>query len=573
MTRKLIAFVSTAVLSLVILYPTVHNGFLSDDFLDLNHRFSTGTFTQTEAGGFRPLIVAVWAFDSVMWGGGDGTWSPGWHITNLLIHLLNIVLVYVFLGGLGLSREARFWGVLLFAVSWAVVPGAGRVSGRTTMLATAPMLMALSLHSVWLRRGKPVFLVLSCLSFLVSLLFKETMLLCAPLFGLAALAQITPETRSNPGVFIRSTLAFLAPTALYVAWRVVWTGPFQNYQDASFAAMPMLRNLADLAVMPFSPWFDSIPARLLIAAFLLLFFLVPGRRAVKAFVAGLLVFPVATVLILPPRPDFAYAALPFAAFVTALVAERVKGLAGRVVLGLFILGCALAARDEVSRLVQAGSYTKEVIGDLDELARSVEPDSVVFVSGIRYDEAGYGTLWPNAFDASLLTIGSNRGGRMFTPEVFWEVAWPVLERDEDFCCVFARMGREGWATRRLSLTPESFPSVLPDVELPVRNGCRVGVTRELRQYSTLLVPGAGPGCSIALADPFNPCSLIAIEPALARGDTAVFDLSGQESWLLGQDFLAIGSGSSVRSVVFTSEKLWLSELLALIAAKREQLPR
>lgn len=559
--------------SLLILYPTVHIGFLSDDFLDLDHRFSVETFTRTEAGGFRPLIVAVWAFDSVMWGGGSGVWSPGWHLTNLLIHLINIVLVSCFLGRLGLSREARFWGVLLFAVSWAVVPGAGRISGRTTMLATAPMLTALSLHSVWLRRKKPILLVLSCLSFLMSLLFKETMLFCAPLFGLAALAQTPLETRGRAGVFTRSTLAFLAPTAFYIAWRVAWTGPFQNYQNASCAPMPMLRNLADLTVMPFSPWLDSIPARLLIAALLLLFLLVPGRRAAKAYVAGLLVFPVATVLILPPRPDFAYVLLPFAAFVTSLVAEQAKGLAGRVVLGLFILGCSLAARDEVSRLVQAGSYTKAVIADLDELALSVEPDSVLFVSGIRYEEAGYGTIWPNAFDASLQTIGSDRGGGVFTPDVFWEVAWPVLERDEDFCCVFARMGLEGWSTRRLSVTPESFRAVLPDAESPIRNGCMVAVTQELRQYSTMLVPGAGSGCSIALADPFYPCSLMVIEAALIRGDTALFDLSSQVSWLLGQEMLFIGSGSPVQSVVFTSEKLWLDELIALNALKQEQLQR
>jgi hypothetical protein len=560
--------------SLLILYPTLNIGFLSDDFLDLDHRFSSETFTRTEAGGFRPLIVAVWALDSVVWGGeGGGTWSPGWHITNLLIHMLNIVLVSVFLSGFGLSRGARFWGVLLFAVSWAVVPGAGRVSGRTTMFAMAPMLIALSLHSVWLRRRKPMFLVLSCLSFLASLLFKETMLFCAPLFGLAALAHKPHEAGRGFGVFAVSFLAFLVPTALYAGWRVAWTGPFQSYQDASYVLMPMLRNLADLAVMPFSPWFDSIPARLLIVAFSLLVVFIPGRRSAKAFFAGLLVFPLATVLILPPRPDFAYAVLPFAAVVTSFAAERAKGLAGRLFLGLLILGCALAARDEVSRLVQAGSYTRTIIADLDELARSVEPDSVVFVSGIRYEEAGYGTLWPNAFGAAAKTSGSFRCGSFYTPDVFWEVAWPVLERDEVFDCVFARLGQDGWMIRRLSLTPESFPSVLPDVEIILRDECGFGVTHELRQYSTLLVPGAGSGCRIALADPFNPCSLLVFEASLIRGDTAVFDLSSQGAWLLGQDFLIIGSGSPVRSVFLTSEKQWLLELLALNAIKREQLLR
>ncbi len=61
MSKWILSIPIGILLSLFLLYPTITNGFLSDDFLDLDHSFSLRTFTQFEAGGFRPLTVAVWA--------------------------------------------------------------------------------------------------------------------------------------------------------------------------------------------------------------------------------------------------------------------------------------------------------------------------------------------------------------------------------------------------------------------------------------------------------------------------------------------------------------------------------
>lgn len=557
--------------ALLILYPTTSIGFLSDDFLDLDHSFAADTFVKTEAGGFRPLIVGVWALDSHLWGGGR-TWPVGWHLTNLLIHCVNIVLIALLLDRLSLTREAVFWGSLFFAVSWAVVPAAGRISGRTTMLATAPLILSLILHSEWLKRRSIGYIVLSGVSFLISLLFKETMLLCAPLFGLFAIAGTSCGGRSKWRLFLVSTLAYLIPTLLYVGWRLYWTGPFQSYQDSSHSIAVIVRNLTDLAVMPFSPWLDAIPSRLVLAASLLALFIVPSRKVTKTLLSALLILPLAAVLSLPPRPDFAYAALPFAAVLVSAVARRSGNTAGRLCLGLFILGCSLAARDEVSRLVQAGSYTREAIHHLDDLAGSVEPGAVVFVSGIRFEEAGYGTLWPNAFDAALNTIGSRNGDRIFTPSVFWEVAWPLLEQGDTISCVFARLSPAGWSTRELSLCGETFPSGMPALEVALEGSCVVETTPEMRRYSTLSVPG-GSQSTVAVSDAFDPCSLVVLNAFTMNGDTALFDLSSHEAWLLGSRTVAIRSDTPLRNVLFTTNKLWLDELMVRNALKTAELSR
>lgn len=568
MLKRSVSIFAGILLSLFILYPTVTNGFLSDDFLDLDHRFSLRTFTQFEAGGFRPLTVAVWAFDAAVW---NLSTPSGWHLTNFFIHFLNVFLVAFLLRRLGFSWEACFWGVLLFAVSWAMVPSAGRISGRTTMLATAPMLFSLIIHSMWLKKRKMGLLILSCSGLLASLLFKETMLLCAPLFGLAALDSGCYRNRKWTITLLQQTGIYLIPTLIYIVWRLAWIGSVVSYSDSFHFGFFMLKDLSTLAVMPFSPWLDSIPARLFLLASLTAFIVTTGIWRRKALIAGLLILPLITVLNLPPRADFAYAALPFAAVLISSIAERKQNSSSRIVFGLFILGCALSARDEVSRLLQAGDYTKTTINNINALDSRIEPGIPAFLSGVDWEVAGYGTLWPNMFGVAGETIGFSYDSEFHTADMFLEVAFLSFESEEEFNCVFARLGPDGFEPIRLSVSRDYFHATLPDLEIALDNQCWIEFSYELLQYSSLAVPGGGSDCKLLLSDAFNPCSLIVVEATSFNGDTAMFDLQRQESWLLGRGVLAIQSSNLIHKIFFTTDRLWLSEMLSRTAMKEEQL--
>jgi len=90
-------------------------------------------------GYYRPLITLLYRFDWMLWG-----FNPaGYHLTNLLWHLLATFLVYrVALRTTG--RVAAAWaGAMLFAVLPAHAEAVGWIQGRVDLVSTALLLLAL----------------------------------------------------------------------------------------------------------------------------------------------------------------------------------------------------------------------------------------------------------------------------------------------------------------------------------------------------------------------------------------------------------------------------------------------
>jgi len=168
-----ISILVLSVLLLMLFLPCLSLGFLGDDFLDLEHDFGLRSFARFEAGGFRPLMVAVWALDSNLYG-PQSSW--GWHLTNILLHTINLFLMILLLKQLDFGKWTILAGAAFFALSYSVVPSVCRVSGRTTVAALVPLLGAMNLHLVWKRKGKRLYLLTALLMVLISLLVKETTL-------------------------------------------------------------------------------------------------------------------------------------------------------------------------------------------------------------------------------------------------------------------------------------------------------------------------------------------------------------------------------------------------------------
>jgi hypothetical protein len=236
-----------------------------------------------------------------------------------------------------------------------------------------------------------------------------------------------------------------------------------------------------------------------------------------------------------------------------------------------LAGCLLAQRDEVSRQVRAGAYTEGVIASLDSLA-AVDQRAEVFVDGIDYGMDGYGTLWPGAFSEALSTAGSDRGSRIHTMERFWETVWPRLDGGESVSCVLVRFDGPRIESRPLLLEPSRLDCGAPDTMIALGDDMSFAVQVRSYDFNTLIVTGEGVH-AIALRDPFYPCSLIVLPPTRIAGDTSLFDLESQESWLLR----SLGPGSPVSvcsearidSVILSSRRLWLEDLRDRIAAKEE----
>jgi tetratricopeptide (TPR) repeat protein len=152
--------------------------------------FNTAFFSnqELEPGGrgyFRPLTVLTWAVDYAV----HDTNASGYHITNLLLHVLNAWLLLSLIRQTGASVQtasvaAALWGLmprLTEAVSW--------ISGRTDTLAASFVLGALVLASspAWWRRVAASVLILA------GLLSKEV-----ALAGVAALLWLELRRTTIP---------------------------------------------------------------------------------------------------------------------------------------------------------------------------------------------------------------------------------------------------------------------------------------------------------------------------------------------------------------------------------------
>jgi hypothetical protein len=127
--------------------PVLGNGFVWDDVLHIadNPRIrawseALGYFTRVEGLYHRPLIFLSYAAEHALW----GMWPAGFHLTNVLLHVLVTVLVRAVGIRLGLSPRAAWIAAALFAVHPIQVDAVAYVSGRTDLLVAAGAL------TVWL---------------------------------------------------------------------------------------------------------------------------------------------------------------------------------------------------------------------------------------------------------------------------------------------------------------------------------------------------------------------------------------------------------------------------------------
>jgi Flp pilus assembly protein TadD len=118
----------------------------------------------------RPLINISYAIDHALW----GSTVVGYHVTNVLLHMLNVALLFA------LARRAEdgrvgaaFAAATLFAVHPMMTEAVGYISGRSELLCAVFFLSALLCGDRWLRGGGRRWAVAAIALWLASLASKE----------------------------------------------------------------------------------------------------------------------------------------------------------------------------------------------------------------------------------------------------------------------------------------------------------------------------------------------------------------------------------------------------------------
>ena len=132
-----------------------------------------------ETGFYRPLVTLTHSFDAAFY----GQWPPGFHLTNVLLHLVVVASAVLFLGCFFpmKRREALLTG-LIFGVhplSWLPV---GAISYRPELLVTLFTFLAVYFHARARNSSSRKLISLAVLSVLLGLFSKETALVWIPSF-------------------------------------------------------------------------------------------------------------------------------------------------------------------------------------------------------------------------------------------------------------------------------------------------------------------------------------------------------------------------------------------------------
>lgn len=170
---------------------------------------------------YRPTQMLSYQCDYLLW----GSHPTGYHLSNLLLHLINALLFFFLLNLALQNRHAAFWGALLFCCHPALSEPVNYISSRSDLLVGTFTLLTMIFA---FKR----YLILAMISFALSLLSKEIALVTP--FVLLAWQGVSTKNIKKTAPFFLIALLFLllrraiippGPTTHLPAW-VLFSAPY-----------------------------------------------------------------------------------------------------------------------------------------------------------------------------------------------------------------------------------------------------------------------------------------------------------------------------------------------------------
>jgi len=188
--------------------------FLSKDFWNIG-------VLKWSSGYYRPFLAASFMLDHKIWG-----INPfGYHLTNLIFHILSCILIFLIVELLINNRIIAFSSSLIFSLHPVHTEAVSFISGRVDVIPPALFLLSIFYFLKFAYNKRIIFYLFSLLSFSVSLLTKEMsvtlplILICLDYFFLSK--QDIKNVFKN---FLRYHLYFFIILALYFVVRSYFLG-------------------------------------------------------------------------------------------------------------------------------------------------------------------------------------------------------------------------------------------------------------------------------------------------------------------------------------------------------------
>jgi hypothetical protein len=148
--RAVVACCVAALLGGVVYLNALRNPFVYDDHHTVVENASIADVTNVRAivaGALtRPIVNFSYAIDRAIW----GTAPLGFHVTNVLLHMLNVILLFQLARQLGKTELVAFAAAGLFAVHPMMTEAVGYISGRSEVLCATFVMLALMCGRRWI---------------------------------------------------------------------------------------------------------------------------------------------------------------------------------------------------------------------------------------------------------------------------------------------------------------------------------------------------------------------------------------------------------------------------------------
>ena len=133
--------------------------------------FASSDIGATSQPYYRPLFSVLFTINYALFGSG----SPfGWHLVNVLIHAVVTLFVFIVCREFTQSRKLALITASLFAVHPVHTESIAWISGVTDPLMSLFLLPSFYFYLRYRKSGKPYFIALTLLLFLLALWSKET---------------------------------------------------------------------------------------------------------------------------------------------------------------------------------------------------------------------------------------------------------------------------------------------------------------------------------------------------------------------------------------------------------------
>jgi len=177
-------------------------------------------------GYYRPLTMTSFALDWALWKGN----VFGYHLTNLLLHLLNGCLIYGIIRYLLGPPSIAFWASLLFLIHPLQVDSVAYISGRTDLLAVFFLFLCLSFNFLEEKaKEKKVWLWLAGLVAYSASLFSKEIGIIVPLLLFIYFFAVKKEN-------LRDTFLRLIPYVLITIGYLILRNIALNLPPGEFLA-------------------------------------------------------------------------------------------------------------------------------------------------------------------------------------------------------------------------------------------------------------------------------------------------------------------------------------------------